>query len=122
MARVAFLTAILMVLQTTGLSAVAQERNFGVRGISEVASGEMPQVTEITHQDAVLLFRSNIPLACSVVYGETREFGLIAVDADMDGGAHENHHPLLTGLKPDRTYYYRVQGVAPDGRVFVGEV
>jgi hypothetical protein len=122
MFRCAGLAAIVVVsLLATG-NAWSQERPFGVRGIAEVAAGAMPEVTEVSHQDAVLVFRSSIPLACSVVYGETRTFGMIAVDADMDGGAHENHHPLLAGLKPDRTYFFRVQGVAADSRVFVGEV
>jgi len=33
-------------------------------------------------------------VACSVVYGTDDSFGLIAVDSDMDGGAHADHHPL----------------------------
>lgn len=111
----------ILVLAVGGAQAFAQERSFGVGSIAQVADGAMPQMTEITHADAVLRFQSNIPLACSVVYGETTEFGSIAVDQDMNGGAHRDHHPLLTGLKPDTIYHFRVQGVAADGRVFVGE-
>ncbi|MEQ8248941.1 MAG: fibronectin type III domain-containing protein [Alphaproteobacteria bacterium] len=101
--------------------AYAQEQMFGVRSIAEVTDGELPAATEVTHRDAVLRFRSSIPLACSVVYGETTAFGHIAVDQDMDGGAHQNHHPLMANLRPNTTYHFRVQGVAADGRVFVGE-
>jgi hypothetical protein len=70
----------------------------------------------------VIKFQSNIPLACSVVYGETPEFGQIAVDDDMEGGAHSDHHPVLTDLTPETDYYFRVQGTASDGTVFVSDV
>jgi phosphodiesterase/alkaline phosphatase D-like protein len=39
----------------------------------------------------------------------------------MNRGAHSNHLPLLSGLKPSTSYHFRVQGVAADGQVFVGE-
>ena len=36
----------------------------------------------------------------------------------MAGGAHQNHHPSLTGLKPDTLYHIRLQGVGPDGTLY----
>jgi hypothetical protein len=36
----------------------------------------------------------------------------------MAGGAHSNHHPLLTGLQPDTEYHMRVQGIGPDGTLY----
>src|SRR3990172_3252848 len=39
----------------------------------------------------------------------------------MAGGAHADHHPILTGLAPDTVYYFRLQGVAPDGTLYRGE-
>ena len=98
-------------------SSVAYE----VRSIEEVSAGAAPQIVDITDADAVLVFDSSVPLACSVVYGETAAYGRIAVDQDMDGGAHTDHHPLLLGLEPDTEYHYRVQGAAPDGTLYVGE-
>jgi hypothetical protein len=121
MSRFCTLFIAFLLVAVGGSQAFSQERAFPVGSIAQVADGAMPQMTEISHADAVLRFRSSIPLACSVVYGETTEFGLIAVDQDMNGGAHSDHHPLLTGLKPETTYHFRVQGVAADGRVFVGE-
>ena len=121
MARFGTVLVAILTLLVGGATAFAQERSFTVGSIAQVADGAMPRMTEISHSDAVLRFRSNILLACSVVFGETTAFGSIAVDQDMNGGAHSDHHPLLTGLKPDTTYHFRVQGVAADGRMFVGE-
>ena len=64
---------------------------------------------------------TDIPVACAVVYGTTSAYGQIAVDSDMAGGGHTDHHPLLTGLKPDTVYYARLQGVGPDGTLYRSE-
>lgn len=92
-----------------------------LRSIEEVTANEPPQIVDITSQDAVLQFESSIPLACSAVYGETMDYGMIATDQDMAGGAHSDHHPLLTGLKPDTTYHFRVQGTDANGNFYVSE-
>jgi hypothetical protein len=55
------------------------------------------------------------------VYVKTGEYGMIAKDQDMSGGAHSDHHPLMTGLEPDTLYHYRVQGASSDGTIYVGE-
>ena len=67
--------------------------------------GAMPEIVDTTDTEAVLLFESSIPLACSVVYGKTTAYGQISVDQDMAGGAHTDHHPLLSGLEPDSEYH-----------------
>jgi hypothetical protein len=94
---------------------------YEIRSIEEVSVSGPPQIVDITDSDAVLVFESSIPLACSVVYGKTTDYGQVAVDQDMDGGAHTDHHPLLLGLGPDTEYHYRVQGTAADGTLYVGE-
>ena len=77
-----------------------------------------PQFTNITADSAVLLATSTVPVVCAVVYGPTSAYGQIATDQDMAGGAHTNHHPTLTGLTPDTTYYARLQGVDATGTLY----
>ena len=113
--------ASLVVLALGGGAVSASEVPLTARSIDEIADGAMPQITGLTPSDAVLLFRSTIPLACSVVFGETTAFGSIATDDDMDGGAHQDHGPVLSGLKPATAYVFRVQGVAADGKLYVGK-
>jgi hypothetical protein len=92
-----------------------------IHPLEEVYASGAPEMTEITSSDAVLLFDSNQPLACSVIYGETTRYGMIAVDQDMGGGAHSEHHPILTGLEPDTEYHYRLQGTAADGTIYISD-
>jgi len=94
---------------------------YEIRPIEEITAGAPPQIVEISDTDAVLIFESSIPLACSVVYGKSTDYGQISVDQDMDGGAHSDHHPLLLGLEPDTEVHYRVQGTAADGTLYVGQ-
>ena len=90
--------------------------------LERVVDGAFPEIVDITHQDAMLVFRSTIPLACSVAYGATPSLGMIATSQDMAGGAIIDHDPVLTGLQPDTEYFYRVQGTAADGTIYVGEM
>ena len=90
--------------------------NINIHPLEEVYSNGAPQMVDITATDAVLEFNSSRPLACSVIYGTTTDYGMIAIDQDMDGGAHTEHRPFLLGLEPDTEYHYRLQGTAADGR------
>jgi hypothetical protein len=92
-----------------------------IQSIEAITASGPPQIVDITDSHATLIFESSIPLACSVIYGETTEYGLVAVDSDMAGGAHSDHHPLMTGLKPDTEYHFRVQGTAVDGTLYRSE-
>ncbi len=80
------------------------------------------ELLDITDASARLHVISTLPVACSVVYGPTLEFGQLAVDADMGASAHEEHNAILTGLEPDTLYYYRVQGSDTAGNIYVSEV
>lgn len=91
-----------------------------VRPIADILVSGL-EFTDIGAETATMLVETNIPVACAVVYGTTPTYGQIAVDSDMAGGGHSNHHPLLTGLEPDTVYYARVQGVGPDGTLYRSE-
>ena len=88
----------------------------------EPVTESAPQILDITHNSARLNFVGTIPLACTVVFGTTNEFGNISIDLNMDGGAIIEHNPLLLNLEPDTEYVYRVQGSALDGTFYVGEI
>jgi hypothetical protein len=102
------------------LIAACGGQSVDIRPITDIViSG--PEFTNVGPITATLLVDTSIPVACSVVYGTTSEYGQIAVDNDMAGGGHENHHPLLTGLEPDTLYYARLQGTGADGTIYRSE-
>ncbi|HSG80418.1 MAG TPA: discoidin domain-containing protein [Acidimicrobiia bacterium] len=68
-----------------------------------------------------LRFLTKGDAVCSIVYGRTTEYGSIATDADMDGGAHRRHSPVLVDLQPGTTYVYRIQATTPNGLIWVSE-
>ncbi|HID52305.1 MAG TPA: hypothetical protein EYP41_09725 [Anaerolineae bacterium] len=68
---------------------------------------------------ATLPVQTSVPVACTVVYGKTPDFGSLTLDQDMAGGAHSDHNPLLTGLEPETEYYFRLQGVDDDGNIHI---
>jgi len=89
-----------------------------VLDLSRVTEGSDPAIVDIKATEARLTFVSSVPLACSVVYGKTSEFGAVAIDANMNGGAIIDHNPILTGLEADTLYYYRVQGTDAQGNLY----
>jgi len=104
------------------LGLMAQASATEVRDFEEIAASPVVITPDPSGRAAVLEVDTSIDVACSVVYGTDETFGLIAVDNDMDGGAHADHQPVLGGLEPDTTYLYRLQGTAPDGSIYVSEV
>lgn len=80
------------------------------------------QVTNFANDGtATLPITTTVPVACSIVYGTTPEFGQLSVDQDMAGGTHSDHNPLLLDLEPETTYYYRVQGVDDFGNIYLSD-
>jgi hypothetical protein len=71
---------------------------------------------------ATLTVDTSIPLACAVIYGVDDDFGAIATDDDMDGGAHTDHAPTLLGLEPDTEYQYVLQGSDAAGNLYRSDV
>ena len=104
------------------LGAVASANATGLEPFSEIQGSPVVVTPDPGGRSAVLEVETTVDVACSVVYGQDSSFGLIAVDSDMDGGAHADHHPIMGGLTPDTEYQYRLQGTAPDGSIYVSEV
>jgi hypothetical protein len=98
----------------------SSESGAGVRPITDILDSD-PAFTEIGPRSATLRVVTDVPVVCAVVYGLTSDYGQIATDADMGGGAHTDHHALLTGLVLDSVYYARLQGVGPDGTLYRSE-
>jgi hypothetical protein len=98
----------------------AAPSNSAARPLAEIlVSG--PQFVGDSVDNLTVKLETKIPVACAVVYGETTAYGNIATDMDMAGGAHSNHHPLLTNIKPDTLYHFRFQGSAADGTFYVSD-
>ncbi len=93
-----------------------------LRNIEDVIKAGSPVISEVSSTDASLDFTSSVALACTIVFGETRNFGRISNDPDMSSVATVKHRPVLPGLNPSTQYYYRVQGVAADGTIYFGSI
>lgn len=70
---------------------------------------------------ASLPIQTSRPVACTIVYGTTPEFGSLSLDQDMAGGTHSDHNPLLSNLEPETEYYFRVQGVDEEGTIYLSD-
>lgn len=86
--------------------------------LAMVTAGAAPAIVDIKDNEARLTFISSVPLACSVVYGKTPAFGAVAIDGNMNGGAIIIHNPILSDLQAETLYYYRVQGVDAQGKLY----
>lgn len=80
-------------------------------------------VPDASGTTAVLQVTTELDMACAVVFGRDESLGDgIATDADMGGGAHTDHQAVMSGLKPDTEYFYRVQGSGSDGNLYRSEL
>jgi hypothetical protein len=80
-----------------------------------------PEFTDLQPDSVTVIIETRIPVVCAAVYGVTTAYGQLATDTNMAVGGHQAHHPVLTGLKPDTVYQIRMQGVGPDGTLYVSE-
>ena len=92
-----------------------------VRDLESIVDGEI--VVQV-HGDgtATVHVDTTLDLVCAVAFGTTEALGFVATDDDMAGGGHANHHPLLVGLQENTDYFYKLQGIGPDGTLYVGEL
>lgn len=93
-----------------------------IRSVDEIIDVDLVVTNFANDGSATLPIQTSIPVACTIVYGTTPEFGSLALDQDMAGGTHSDHNPLLQGLEPETEYYFRVQGVDDDGNIYLSEV
>lgn len=94
----------------------------GVEPIAAILASDISIEFDPSGTAATLAVDTTIPVACSVVYGTDDSFGSLAVDNDMQGGAHEDHGPLLSGLTPDTEYQYTLQGSDTNGTLYRSDV
>lgn len=80
-----------------------------------------PEFTDIQADSLTVRIETRIPVVCAAAYGTTTGYGQLATDTDMAGGGHQDHHPVLKGLKPDTLYQIRLQGVGPDGTLYASD-
>ena len=92
------------------------------RDFTEIQAGPVVVEPDPSGTAAGLRVSTTIDVVCSVVYGPTTAFGGLATDDDMAGGGHRDHLPLMIGLEPVTTYFFRVQGVDADGTIYLSEV
>lgn len=90
--------------------------------VEDIVEGDLTVSNFANDGSATLPLQTSIPVACTLVYGTTPEFGMLTLDQDMAGGTHSDHSPLLTGLEPETDYYFRVQGVDDEGNIYLSDV
>lgn len=89
---------------------------------AEIAASDPTFAFDPSSNSARLTVDTTIETVCAVAYGETGDLGALATDQDMDAAGHLDHGPILTGLAPETTYFYRLQGVGPDGTLYQSEL
>ena len=113
----AFAIALALAMSAAAPPAVAQTL---VHPLAEILAGA-PRFTDLAPNSLTVELETKVPVVCAVVFGTTTAYGGIATDSDMAGGAHTVHHPALRGLQPDTVYQLRMQGVGPDGTLYVSD-
>lgn len=69
----------------------------------------------------IFRMRTTEPMICTIVWGETEEFGNFNNSLAMNGTGITDHDVFLPGAEPGREYRFRVQGSTADGRQFRSE-
>ncbi|MDQ7025840.1 MAG: discoidin domain-containing protein [Anaerolineae bacterium] len=93
-----------------------------IRPVEDIIDTELIVTNFSANGTATLPIETSVAVACTLVYGTTEAFGQLTLDQDMAGGTHSVHSPLLSGLDPDTTYYFRVQGVDDAGIIYLSDV
>jgi hypothetical protein len=112
------LLALALVGACQDTSAVSEE----VGDFSEISETAPTIEPSSDGTSAVLTVVTTIEAVCAVAYGDTDSMGSLATDQEMGVGGHSEHEAVLTGLSPDTEYFYRLQGVGADGRLYRSEI
>ena len=122
MARLVIPMALLLITACSPAPAATPARpaNSIVHPLSEILV-DTPQFTDEQPNSITLQLETRLPVVCAVLYGTTTTYGQLATSSDMGGGGITKHHPILTGLMPDTLYQIRLQGIGPDGTIYVGD-
>ncbi|MDH3306801.1 MAG: discoidin domain-containing protein, partial [Acidimicrobiia bacterium] len=102
--------------------AVTDEIPEGVLAFADIQDGDIVIEADSSGAGAVLRVNTTIDVACAVAFGPTNQLGSLATDSDMAGGGHAVHQPLMRGLVSGATYFYRLQGIGPQGELYQSEV
>ena len=111
----------LLALALVGACQDPPARSDEVGDFSEIAEGAPTIEPSSDGTSAVLTVVTTIDAVCAVAYGDTDSLGRLATDQEMGVGGHSEHEAVLTGLSPDAEYFYRLQGVGADGRLYRSE-
>lgn len=93
-----------------------------VQPIEDILASDIVVEPDPSGTVATLRVDTEIPVVCAVVYGVGDDFGSIATDDDMAGGAHRDHGPRTVGLEPGTEYRYVLQGSDAAGNLYRSDV
>jgi hypothetical protein len=96
--------------------------NYVIRPVDDILDQELAVTNFASDGSATLPIETSVPVACTVVFGTTPDFGQLSLDQDMAGGTHSVHNPLLSNLESETTYYFRVQGVDDLGVLYISDI
>lgn len=119
-----FFTIVVLVLVACSQDQIAPAMVEGItfRPVEDIIDTDLEVTNFAADGSATLPIHTSVPVACTIVYGTTAEFGSLTLDQDMAGGTHSDHNPLLSNLEPETKYHFRVQGVDDEGIIYLSEV
>ncbi len=86
---------------------------------SEVQAGDFTFEADVSDPNrGIFHVTTTEPMICTIVWGETEEFGNFNNSLAMNGTGIVQHDVFLPGAEQGKTYFFRVQGSTADGRQF----